>query len=85
MIPGTHAELVVDAYKEPQASDRDRLDMTLGQTRLTIPVNSLSRVCHRRRPLLDSHYSQPPVNPARRSPVTKYGLRRVMSQIMPVR
>jgi hypothetical protein len=82
VIPRTHGQLVVDAYKEPQASDRDRLDMTLGQTRLTIPVNSLSSVCHRRRPL---HYSQPPVNPARRSPVTKYGLRRVMSQIMPVR
>jgi hypothetical protein len=78
----THGELVVDAYKEPQASDRDRLDITLGQTRLTIPVNSLSRVCHRRRTPL---YSQPPVNPARRSPVAKYGLRRVISQIRPVR
>ena len=32
-----------------------------------------------------SHYSQPPVNPARRSPATKYGQRRVMSQIRPVR
>jgi hypothetical protein len=81
-MPRMQGELVVDAYKEPQASDRDRLDMTLGQTRLTIPVNSLSRVCHRRRP---PHYSQPPVNPARRSPATKYGLRRVMSQIRPVR
>ena len=30
-------------------------------------------------------YSQPPVNPARRSPATKYGQRRVMSQIRPVR
>ncbi len=30
-------------------------------------------------------YSQPPVNPARRSPSTKYGQRRVISQIRPVR
>ena len=31
------------------------------------------------------HYSQPPVNPACRRPATKYGQRRVRSQIMPVR
>ena len=30
-------------------------------------------------------HSQPPVNPARRSPATRYGQRRMMSQIRPVR
>jgi hypothetical protein len=41
---------------------------------------SLMRVS--RRP---PRYNQPPVNPARRSPATKYGQRRVMAQTRPVR
>lgn len=41
------------------------------------------RTGHPRRSRVD--YSQPPVNPARRSPASKAGQRRIMSQIRPER
>ena len=48
--------------------------------RLIGTAYSLMRVS--RRP---PRYSQPPANPARRSPATKYGQRRVRAQTRPVR